>query len=99
MANVAADQQLIKLDMAGVAVSSGSACSSGKVGASRVLQAMNIVPELLQSTIRLSWGWASTAADIDALLLAYQQLLPKVGDKAATSASAQTDNRQIPLAI
>lgn len=103
IANVAADQQLIKLDMAGVAVSSGSACSSGKVGASRVLQAMNIAPALLQSTIRLSWGWATTAADIDALLQAYQQLLPKmgdkVGDKAAASALAQTDTRQIPLAI
>lgn len=105
LANVAAEQQLIKLDMAGVAVSSGSACSSGKVGASRVLQAMNIAPELLQSTIRLSWGWASTAGDIDALLLAYQDLMPKTSAKPNPKASAGTspanppDNRQIPLAI
>ena len=48
---------LIKFDLAGIAVSSGSACSSGKVGASHVLTAMGISSELSRSAIRISLGF------------------------------------------
>jgi cysteine desulfurase len=54
---------MIALDLAGVAVSSGSACSSGKVTPSHVLAAMRVPPELARGAIRLSLGWASTASD------------------------------------
>ena len=56
---------MIALDLAGVAVSSGSACSSGKVAPSHVLAAMGVKPELARGAIRLSLGWASAEADVD----------------------------------
>ena len=55
---------MIALDLAGVAVSSGSACSSGKVAPSHVLAAMGVKPDLARGAIRLSLGWASAEADV-----------------------------------
>ena len=54
--------QLIHMDMAGIAVSSGSACSSGKVKASRVVAAMGR-PDLADKVLRVSAGWTTTAED------------------------------------
>jgi cysteine desulfurase len=58
----ASDIQVMGLDLAGVMVSAGAACSSGKVKPSRVLEAMGR-PNLAPFAIRVSGGWASTAAD------------------------------------
>jgi cysteine desulfurase len=69
-----AQQQLIQLDLAGIAVSSGSACSSGKVIDSHVLRAMNMAEPLRQNAIRVSWGWGTSPADIDHFLDGYHQL-------------------------
>jgi cysteine desulfurase len=65
-----AEAALISLDLAGVAASSGAACSSGKVRASRVLAAMDVPAALSQCALRFSFGWATTDADIDAALTA-----------------------------
>ncbi|MEZ5866516.1 MAG: aminotransferase class V-fold PLP-dependent enzyme [Geminicoccaceae bacterium] len=62
---VAAATQVMALDLAGVAVSAGAACSSGKVATSHVLAAMGMAPALAASTIRVSLGWTTTASDID----------------------------------
>lgn len=59
-----AETALIAFDLDGVAVSSGSACSSGKVGSSHVLQAMGIAPEVARGAIRISLGWNSTQEDV-----------------------------------
>lgn len=59
---------LMQLDLDGIALSSGSACSSGKVKASHVLAAMNVPPSLAACALRLSLGFATTSADIDRLL-------------------------------
>jgi cysteine desulfurase len=56
---------VIAFDLGGVAVSSGSACSSGKVRRSHVLDAMGVSPELAESALRFSLGWTTTQADID----------------------------------
>ena len=61
---VSAETLLIALDLAGIAASSGSACSSGKVAPSSVLAAMGVAPELANGALRLSLGWSSTAAEI-----------------------------------
>jgi cysteine desulfurase len=61
---VAAATLVIALDLAGVAVSAGSACSSGKVTRSHVLDAMGVEPALAAGAIRLSLGWASNEADV-----------------------------------
>jgi cysteine desulfurase len=61
---IAAAMLLMRLDLAGVAASSGSACSSGKVACSHVLTAMGIAADLAAGAIRLSLGWATREADI-----------------------------------
>jgi cysteine desulfurase len=58
----ASDIQVMGLDLAGVMVSAGAACSSGKVKPSRIVEAMGR-PELASCTIRVSGGWGSSAAD------------------------------------
>jgi cysteine desulfurase len=69
---------MIALDLAGVAVSSGSACSSGKVAPSHVLAAMGTVPELARGAIRLSLGWASTEADVDRFATAFASVMARM---------------------
>ena len=65
---LSAETLLISLDLDGVAVSTGSACSSGALEPSPVLLAMGLTPTAARSCLRLSWGWQTTQADIDALL-------------------------------
>ena len=69
-----AETAVIGFDLAGIAVSSGSACSSGKVQRSHVLQAMGFGPELAQGAVRLSLGWSTGDADIDRCLEAWRML-------------------------
>ncbi|MEI6730352.1 MAG: cysteine desulfurase family protein [Pseudomonadota bacterium] len=64
MPNMPAQTQLINCDLEGVAVSSGSACSSGRIEPSYVLKAMNIEYSLLANAIRFSDGHATTERDI-----------------------------------
>lgn len=71
---LAAQGQLMTLDLAGVCVSAGAACSSGKVGPSHVLQAMGATDAAAREAIRVSLGWSSTAADVEAFLRAWQPL-------------------------
>ncbi|MEQ1784347.1 MAG: cysteine desulfurase family protein [Hyphomonadaceae bacterium] len=65
------ETQIMGLDLAGFAVSAGSACSSGKVKPSRVLTAMGLNDTAARSAIRASFGWASTPEDFDALANAW----------------------------
>ena len=69
-----AETAVIGFDLAGIAVSSGSACSSGKVQASHVVEAMGYGPELAQGAVRLSLGWSTTEADIESALQAWRKL-------------------------
>ncbi len=74
---LAAETQIMALDLAGVAVSSGSACSSGKVAPSHVLAAMGVAPEAAQAALRLSTGWASAQGDYARFLAAWRPLAAK----------------------
>jgi cysteine desulfurase len=69
-----AETAVIGFDLGGIAVSSGSACSSGKVQPSHVLEAMGFGKELAQGAVRLSLGWSSSEADIDLALQAWRKL-------------------------
>jgi cysteine desulfurase len=69
-----AETAVIGFDLAGIAVSSGSACSSGKVQPSHVLEAMGFSPEIAQGAVRLSLGWSTSGADIDRCLEAWRRL-------------------------
>ena len=74
MPGVAAETQVMALDLDGVMVSAGAACSSGKVGPSHVLEAMGVGPDLVGSTIRVSLGWDSSEADVAHFLRAWTRL-------------------------
>lgn len=75
---LSSETQVIGLDLAGVAVSAGSACSAGKIEAPYVLLAMCVPAPLARCAIRVSLGWTTTAADIEALLAAWQSLCRRV---------------------
>ncbi len=70
-----AETAIIAFDLNGIAVSSGSACSSGKVQASAVLAAMGVEPSLAQGAVRVSLGWATTDRDIENLLNALTKVV------------------------
>jgi cysteine desulfurase len=74
---IEAESLLIALDLAGIAVSTGSACSSGTLEPSHVLKAMGFPPHRTQNSIRFSLGAANTDADIDKVL----EVLPGVVEK------------------
>ena len=69
-----AETAVVRFDLEGIAVSSGSACSSGKVQPSHVLQAMGYGPELVRSAIRFSLGWETKDADVDQAIKAWRKL-------------------------
>jgi cysteine desulfurase len=69
-----AETALITLDLAGFAVSSGSACSSGKVKASHVLEAMGSAPDMMKGMLRVSFGWTTRDSDIGHFLKALPRL-------------------------
>jgi cysteine desulfurase len=66
MPKVSGEVQLMDFDLKGMAVSSGSACSSGRIEGSHVLAAMGVPHELAASAIRISAGWATTEGEITA---------------------------------
>jgi cysteine desulfurase len=85
---LAAATLVIALDLAGVAVSAGSACSSGKVGRSHVLDAMGVEPELAAGAIRLSLGWASREADAARFEAAFAETMARLRRRRGAAAHA-----------
>jgi cysteine desulfurase len=83
MPRVASATQVIALDLAGVMVSAGAACSSGKVTRSHVLDAMGARREDAECAIRISLGWSTTAAEIDHLFEAWGALYARTRASAA----------------
>jgi cysteine desulfurase len=75
--------QVMALDLAGVAVGAGAACSSGKVQTSHVLAAMGVPAQAAGSAIRVSFGWDSRPDDVDRFLAAWRALLDRRAAKAA----------------
>jgi cysteine desulfurase len=72
---------MIALDLAGIAVSSGSACSSGKVKPSHVLLAMGLAPSVVAGAIRVSIGRTTTATDAETFLAAWNQAVDSIHDR------------------
>ncbi len=65
MPKMSGSAQVMRFDMAGISVSQGSACSSGTMKTSHVLQAMQVEPEVADRTIRASFGWNTTAVEVE----------------------------------
>ena len=87
VSEMSAETLVIGLDLEGVAISSGSACSSGKVGPSHVLAAMGVSPDVARSAIRVSFGWGTTEKDLDTFQSAFRRVVERVwasgGERAA----------------
>ena len=79
---VSSETLLIALDLEGVAVSNGSACSSGRVQPSHVLKAMGVSDEETTSAIRISTGWNTTQNDIDRFIKVWQNITSRIQKKA-----------------
>ena len=75
---VKAETALIAFDLNGFALSSGAACSSGKVAASHVLAAMGVEPALARGAIRISLGPSTLDSEVESLLIAWKRLVPSL---------------------
>jgi cysteine desulfurase len=83
---IKAETAIIAFDLNGIAVSSGSACSSGKVQASHVLAAMGVEPALSRGAVRVSLGWSTSEADVERLLSAWNTMISSLLNKHANAA-------------
>lgn len=83
---IKAETAIIAFDLNGIAVSSGSACSSGKVQASHVLAAMGVEPQLARGAVRISLGWSTREADVECLLTAWNMMISSLLNKRANAA-------------
>jgi cysteine desulfurase len=75
---IKAETALIAFDLNGIAVSSGSACSSGKVAASHVLAAMGVEPVLARGALRISLGPETSENEVESLLVAWKRVVPSL---------------------
>ncbi len=78
-----AETLLMAFDLEGIAVSSGSACSSGKVAKSHVLAAMGVAPEISKAAIRVSLGWDTTEDHINRFTAAWRKIVARHKARAA----------------
>jgi cysteine desulfurase len=78
---LAAETQVIALDLAGICVSAGAACSSGKVTASHVLEAMGVARDVAGSAIRISLGRDTNADDIDRCVAAWREMAARAAKR------------------
>ena len=83
MPGVSNETQLMHFDLDGFAVSAGSACSSGRIAPSHVLKAMGVPHAIAQSAIRISIGWQTSDAMLEAFANSWKTLYSRAGQKAA----------------
>ncbi|TAJ90059.1 cysteine desulfurase family protein [Reyranella sp.] len=88
MPGVPAETQVMALDLAGVYISAGAACSSGKVQRSAVLAAMGVPAEEAATAVRISLGWNTELADIERLITAWRDLYIRVTQSDISQAEA-----------
>jgi cysteine desulfurase len=81
--DLSAETALMALDLDDICVSSGAACSSGKIGRSHVLKAMGVSDDLARCALRVSFGWNSTEEDADAAIAALEKLLTRIAARKA----------------
>lgn len=84
---ISAETALIAFDLERVSVSSGSACSSGKVSVSHVLTAMGVDEDTARGAIRISLGWTTVEADIDRLLEIWPVIVDRLNPEARSKAA------------
>jgi cysteine desulfurase len=83
MPGVASASQLVQFDLAGISVSAGSACSSGSMKPSRVLEAMGVDPDIAPTVIRVSFGPDTNEADTERFLTEWRRIRTRASARAA----------------
>jgi cysteine desulfurase len=83
MPGVTSASQLIQFDLAGISVSAGSACSSGSMKPSRVLQAMGLPDDVVTSTIRVSFGASTTREEVELFFAEWRRIAARGASRAA----------------
>ena len=92
-----AETAIISFDLHGIAVSSGSACSAGRVQASAVLTAMGVSPERAAGAVRVSLGWDTTESDVEMLLNAWRRVVSSLLKSQAHAAGAHDPEKWEPV--
>jgi cysteine desulfurase len=80
------ETQVMALDLAGVSISAGAACSSGKAKGSKVGAAMGLDPDLAQGVVRISLGWNTTRDEVDAVIKAWTENYARVAQQVKVNA-------------
>lgn len=83
---IPAQTQMMSLDLDGIAVSSGSACSSGTIKPSKTLMAMGADEKEASSSLRISMGWDSTSEDVDRFMEAWLKMVSRINSKESQNA-------------
>ena len=83
MPGVSSEVQVMAMDLAGFAISAGSACAAGKVEPPYVLTAMGVPDDVAVTAIRISLGWRTRPGDIDSFVEAWRELYKRAGRQAA----------------
>ncbi len=83
MPNLSGSAQLMRFDAGGIALSQGSACSSGSLRTSHVLKAMGLDDDLAGRTIRVSFGWTTTRAEVERFCDAWLAMAREAAERAA----------------
>lgn len=83
MPGVTSTSQLVQFDLAGISVSAGSACSSGSMKPSRVLQAMGLADDIVTSTIRVSFGPETGERDVERFAAEWRSIASRSASRAA----------------
>lgn len=83
MPGLSGSAQLMRFDMAGIAVSQGSACSSGSLRTSHVLEAMSLDSDTASRTIRVSFGWSTTREEVERFCEAWIAMAREAAERAA----------------
>ncbi len=81
LTSIKAQNMLMALDIEGICISNGSACSSGTVKPSAVLKAMGCSDDIASSALRVSMGWATQKSDIDTFLKVWENLIERQNRK------------------
>jgi cysteine desulfurase len=84
---VSAETAVIAFDLEGIAVSAGAACSSGKVGPSQALAAMQVPSKIARGAVRVSLGWSSSEADVERFLEVWMRVHTALTERRATKAA------------
>jgi len=83
MPGVSSETQVMAMDLAGISISAGSACASGKVEPPYVLSAMGVADDVAVTAVRVSLGWRTREQDIDRFIAAWRKLFKRAGAPAA----------------